>query len=208
MLHHCDTQNRKRRDRNLGLGSTTSKERLVNDARASHTFVPQTKAPQTWRVPDKKYTDELRQWTERNAGGAESCALGVVVGVGAGGVVATHADKGISVGLGEDGVGESATKEGKAVSPSAAGAGDTTAAADEMVADDTTAAADATVAATVAVALAAVSSFSQDERRIDKEGTVAMKKCMGRGAKKLPEDIPTSREPSSPFGRACTTAGE
>eukprot|EP00904_Undaria_pinnatifida_P009062 jgi/Undpi1/5286/HiC_scaffold_2.g00567.m1 len=150
MLHHCDTQNRKRRDRNLGLGSTTSKERLVNDARASHTFVPQTKAPQTWRVPDKKYTDELRQWTERNAGGAESCALGVVVGVGAGGVVATHADKGISVGLGEDG----------------------------------------------------------DERRIDKEGTVAMKKCMGRGAKKLPEDIPTSREPSSPFGRACTTAGE
>ena len=53
MLHHCDTQNRKRRDRNPGLGSTTSKGRLVNDARASHTFVPQTKAPQTWRVPDK-----------------------------------------------------------------------------------------------------------------------------------------------------------
>eukprot|EP00904_Undaria_pinnatifida_P009063 jgi/Undpi1/5287/HiC_scaffold_2.g00568.m1 len=177
MLHHCDTQNRKRRDRNPDLGSTTSKGRFVNDARASHTFVPQTKAPQTWRVPDKvgqdcetvrqyisvvpvkrsqpsinaaravlyalpevdddslgvgsspghrfaavvnthgtyepfpmyrcaralytpcgvqdeqKYTDELRQWTERNAGGAESCALGVVVGVGAGGVVATHADK-------------------------------------------------------------------------------------------------------------------
>eukprot|EP00904_Undaria_pinnatifida_P009065 jgi/Undpi1/5289/HiC_scaffold_2.g00570.m1 len=47
MLHHCDTQNRKRRDRNPGLGSTTNKGRLVNDARASHTFVPQTKAPQT-----------------------------------------------------------------------------------------------------------------------------------------------------------------
>ena len=95
----------------------------------------------------------------RNAGGAESCALGVEGGVGAGGVVATFADKVISVSLGEDGVGKTATKkEGKAVSPSAAGAGDTTAAADEVVADDTTAASDATVASTVAAAVAATAT--------------------------------------------------
>ena len=186
MLHPCDMQNRRKRDRNPGLGSTTNKGRLVNDARASHTFVPQTKAPQTWHVPDKvgqdcetvcqyisavlvkrsqpsinpsravlgafsevdddddsvrvdspsghrlaavvnthgttepfpmyrcapalytpcgvqdeqKYTDELRQWTERNADGPESCALGVEGGVGAGGVVATHADGGPGGGWG------------------------------------------------------------------------------------------------------------
>ena len=95
----------------------------------------------------------------RNAGGAESCALGVEGGVGAGGVVATHADKGISVGPGEDGVGKTATKkEGKAVSPSAAGSGDTTAAADETVVDGTTAAADATVASTEAAAVAATAT--------------------------------------------------
>ena len=108
---------------------------------------------------EQKHTDELRQWTERNAGGAESCALGVEGGVGAGGVAATHPDKETSVGLGEDGLGESATKESEAASPSAAGGGDTTAAADEMVADDTTTAADATVASTVAATLAVVSSF-------------------------------------------------
>eukprot|EP00904_Undaria_pinnatifida_P009064 jgi/Undpi1/5288/HiC_scaffold_2.g00569.m1 len=131
MLRKCDMQNRKRGDRNPGRGSTINKGRLVNDARASHTFVPQTKAPQTWRVLDKKHTDELRQWTERNAGGAESCALGVEGGVGAGGVAATHPDKKLSIGLGEDGVGKTATKEeSEAASPSAAGAGDTTAAAD------------------------------------------------------------------------------
>ena len=80
---------------------------------------------------EQKHTDELRQWTERNAGGAESCALGVEGGVGAGGVAATHPDKKLSIGLGEDGVGKTATKEeSEAASPSAAGAGDTTAAAD------------------------------------------------------------------------------
>ena len=53
MLHPCDMQNRKRRETNPGVGCTNSEGRLYDDARVSHTFVPQNKAPQTWRVPDK-----------------------------------------------------------------------------------------------------------------------------------------------------------
>ena len=240
MLHPCDMLNRKRRQTNPGLGCTNSEGRVYDDARVSHTFVPQSKAPQTWRVPDKvgqgcgkfrqeisvvlvkhsqplgnpssaeldalpeveadslgvgissgnhfaaiinthgttepfpmykcapalytpydvrdeqKYTDELRQWTERNASKADSCASGVRGEGGRGGIDEAHAGNGITVGLGEEGVGKAATNnEGNVASQSAAGAGDSTAAADQMTADDTAAAADTTATADVAAAAAA-----------------------------------------------------
>ena len=251
MLHPCDALNRKRRETNPGLGCTNSEGRLYDDARVSHTFVPKSKALQTWRVPDKvgqgcgkfrqeialvlvkhsqslgnpssaeldavpevkadslgvgisfgnhfdaitnthgttepfpmfkcapalytpydvrderKYTNELRQWTERNASKAEPCASGVRGEGGRGGVDSAHASKAITVDLGEEGVGKAASNnEGKVASPSAVGAGDSTAAADEKAADDTTAAADTTdtaddaaaVAATVAAAVAATAA--------------------------------------------------
>lgn len=53
MPHPCDTQNRKRRGKNPDLGRTNNEGRIFDDALASHTFVSQTTASQTWRVSDK-----------------------------------------------------------------------------------------------------------------------------------------------------------